>query len=76
MNEAHLRTAELHRALRPGAPLVAGDNLASPEIEVGHVDDTCNPIDPATLPARLEAAGFHDVEVSSNPFAWSLTARA
>jgi ubiquinone/menaquinone biosynthesis C-methylase UbiE len=68
--------AEVHRVLQPGAPLVAGDSLASAELEEHHVGDTYNPIDPATLSARLEAAGFHDVEVSTNPFAWSLRARA
>ena len=68
--------AEVHRVLRPGSPLVAGDNLGSPEMEAGHVGDTYNPIDPATLPARLEAAGFRDVEVSTNPYAWSLWAIA
>lgn len=38
--------AEVARVLRPGAPLVAGDNLASEEMEAGHVDDTYNPVDP------------------------------
>jgi ubiquinone/menaquinone biosynthesis C-methylase UbiE len=68
--------AEVHRVLRPGAPLIAGDSLASEELEAHHEDDTYNPIDPSSLPARLEAAGFRDVEVSTNPFAWSLRARA
>ena len=68
--------AEVHRVLRPGAALVAGDSLASEELEAHHEDDTYNPIDPATLVTRLEAAGFQDVEVRTNPFAWSLRARA
>jgi hypothetical protein len=68
--------AEVHRVLRPGAPLVAGDSLASEELEAHHEDDTYNPIDPSTLVERLEAAGFHDVSVATNPFAWSLRARA
>lgn len=67
--------AEVARVLRPGAPLVAGDNLASEEMEAGHVDDTYNPVDPATLAARLETAGFTDVDVSTNPYAWSVRAR-
>jgi ubiquinone/menaquinone biosynthesis C-methylase UbiE len=68
--------AEVHRVLEPGAPLIAGDSLASEELEAHHEDDTYNPIDPSTLVGRLEAAGFRDVEVSTNPFAWSVRARA
>lgn len=67
--------AEVARVLRPGAALVAGDSLASAELEAHHVDDTYNPVDPATLPARLEAAGFDEVEVKTNPFGWSAVAR-
>lgn len=68
--------AEVHRVLRPGAALVAGDSLASAELEAHHEGDTYNPIDPAGLPARLEAAGFTAVEVRTNPFAWTAVARA
>ena len=66
--------AEVARVLRPGAPLVAGDSLKSEELEAHHEGDTYNPVDPATLPDRLAAAGFVDVEVSTNPFAWSVRA--
>ena len=66
--------AEVRRVLRPGAALVASDNLASAELEAGHEGDTYNPIDPATLPARLEAAGFDDVTVTTNPYAWQVIA--
>jgi len=68
--------AEVHRVLRPGAPFIAGDSLASDELKAHHEGDTYNPIDPDGLAARLEAAGFRDVEVSTNPFAWSARARA
>lgn len=68
--------AEVHRVLRPGAALVASDNLANDELEANHQDDTYNPVDPATLAARLEAAGFRDVKVTTNPFAWQAVARA
>jgi len=67
--------AEVARVLRPGAVLIAGDSLASEELESHHEDDTYNPIDPAGLADRLSAAGFADVEVSENPFAWSAAAR-
>jgi SAM-dependent methyltransferase len=67
--------AEVARVLRPGAALVAGDNLAGPDLEAAHVGDTYNPVDPATLEDRLLGAGFADVEIRTNPFAWSVTAR-
>ena len=67
--------AEVARVLRPGAVLVAGDNLGNDEMEAGHVGDTYNPVDPAGLADRLSAAGFVDVEVTTNPFAWAAAAR-
>jgi ubiquinone/menaquinone biosynthesis C-methylase UbiE len=67
--------AEVARVLRPGAALVASDSLASEELAGHHDDDTYNPVDPATLPARLAAAGFIDVEVRTNPRGWAAVAR-
>jgi SAM-dependent methyltransferase len=66
--------AEVGRVLRPGAAFVLSDNLANTELEAAHVGDTYNPVDPDTLPARLEAAGFRDVTVTTNPYAWRATA--
>ena len=63
--------AEVARVLRPGGVLVAGDSLASEELEAHHEGDTYNPVDPATLPDRLRAAGFLDVEVRTNEFGWA-----
>jgi SAM-dependent methyltransferase len=63
--------AEVARVLRPGGRFVAGDSVASPEIEAGHEGDTYNPIDPALLQDRLEAVGFVAVEVKTNPFGWT-----
>lgn len=40
-----------------------------------HVDDVYCPVDPATLPARLAAAGVVDIEVRDNGFAWAGHAR-
>jgi len=68
--------AEVCRVLRPGATFVASDNLANDELEAHHEGDTYNPIDPATLPGRLETAGFVDVTVTTNPFAWQVAAHA
>ncbi len=68
--------AEVARVLRPGAPLVASDSLGSDELKAHHEDDTYNPVDPATLPDRLAAAGFADVSVRTNEFGWGVIARA
>jgi SAM-dependent methyltransferase len=67
--------AEVGRVLRPGGVFVAGDSLASAELEGHHEGDTYNPIDPEGLSARLEAAGFDDVAVKTNPFGWAASAR-
>src|SRR5205085_9734888 len=61
--------AEVARVLKPGAAIVASDNLGSDELAANHDGDTYNPIDPATLPARLEAAGLRHITVNTNPFA-------
>jgi SAM-dependent methyltransferase len=67
--------AEVARVLRPGGVFVAGDSLASPELEAHHEGDTYNPVDPQGLAARLEVAGFAEVEVKTNPFGWVAVAR-
>ncbi len=68
--------AEIARVLRPDAPLVASDSLASEELEAHHDGDTYNPVDPSTLPHRLAAAGFTDVDVRTNDYGWAVIARA
>jgi SAM-dependent methyltransferase len=67
--------AEVHRVLQPGGLLAGQDSLASDELEALHVDDTYVPIDPAALPARLEAAGFVDIDVETNEYAVRFRAR-
>jgi ubiquinone/menaquinone biosynthesis C-methylase UbiE len=67
--------AEVARVLRPGAALVASDSLGSEELKAHHEDDTYNPVDPDTLPDRLAAAGFADVNVRVNDFGWGIIAR-
>jgi ubiquinone/menaquinone biosynthesis C-methylase UbiE len=67
--------AEVARVLRPGGALVASDSLASDELEAHHEGDTYNPVDPSTLPSRLEGAGFEGIEVRTNEFGWSAIAR-
>lgn len=66
--------AEAARVLRPGAPLVAVDSLANDDIRAFHEGDTYQPIDPETLPKRLEAAGFTGVEVRTNERGWTALA--
>ncbi len=65
---------EIARVLRPGAALVASDSLASDELAAHHTDDTYNPVDPASLPDRLAAAGFERIDVRTNPFGWAVVA--
>ncbi len=67
--------AEVARVLRTGATLVASDSLPSDELAAHHDGDTYNPIDPGSLPSRLQAAGFAEVEVRTNEFGWAATAR-
>jgi SAM-dependent methyltransferase len=67
--------AEAARVLRIGAPIVAVDSLESDDIRSFHEGDTYVPIDPATLPARLHAAGFTDIDVRVNEYGWAALAR-
>ncbi|MGH8869091.1 MAG: class I SAM-dependent methyltransferase [Actinomycetes bacterium] len=57
--------SEAFRVLRPGGVLVGSDGLVTPRFRVIHLFDTCVPVDPATLPDRLTAAGFTDVAVNA-----------
>ncbi|MDG5807291.1 hypothetical protein P9869_32420 [Streptomyces ossamyceticus] len=68
--------AEAFRVLRPGgtfAGRTAGPGL---RFRLLHIRDTLNVVDPATLPARLEAAGFTDVAVAVHEGGDSLRFRA
>lgn len=67
--------SQMARVLRPGGVVVAGDSLASAELEAHHEGDTYNPIDPAGLPDRLVAAGLTGVAVETNDFGWVARAR-
>jgi SAM-dependent methyltransferase len=67
--------AEVVRVLRPGSPMVASDSSPSERLAAHHVGDTYNPIDPATLPERLRAAGFKEAEVRTSETGWTFLAR-
>lgn len=61
--------AEVSRVLRPGGVFVGEDGLDNPDLRERHRDDTYVPIDPDGLPERLAAAGFTDIEVTTNDLA-------
>jgi ubiquinone/menaquinone biosynthesis C-methylase UbiE len=62
---------EVARVLQAGATFVANDSVASDDLAAFHEDDIYNPVDPATVATRLEAAGFEDVDVRANEFGWA-----
>lgn len=49
---------------RPGGLFRGADSLSSPLFRLLHIGDTMVVLDPATLPKRLDAAGFTDVRTS------------
>jgi ubiquinone/menaquinone biosynthesis C-methylase UbiE len=59
--------AELSRVLRSGGVLVGGDSIASSDLREFHAGDIYSPIDPETLPPRLESAGFVEITVEVSP---------
>lgn len=54
---------EVRRVLRPGGVFIGVDSIQSPEWWELHRGDTCVPVDPAGLRARLLRVGFSDAEV-------------
>ena len=57
--------AETFRVLQRGATFAGSDGLGTIAFRLIHLFDTLVPIDPATLGARLKAAGFIDVDVDT-----------
>jgi len=57
--------AEARRVLGPGGVLAGSDSLVTTPFRLVHLGDVMVPVDPATLPGRLRAAGFDDVAVST-----------
>jgi len=67
--------AEAGRVLRPGAVFAATDSLDDPGLRDFHKDDTFVPVDPDTLTDRLQRAGFVDIGIDRNTYAWKVVAR-
>ena len=67
--------AELSRVLRPGGVFVGTDSRDTEVIRLGHADDTFVPVDPATLPDRLQAAGSTGVDIDMTEFHVRFVAR-
>jgi SAM-dependent methyltransferase len=55
---------EALRVLRPGGVLVGADSLHSSQLHHFHVDDTYNPIEPATLLTTLQVLGYEAITVT------------
>jgi SAM-dependent methyltransferase len=56
--------AEALRVLRPGGVFLCSDSLASVDLHHFHVDDTYNPIEPASVISRLQTVGFRTMTVT------------
>lgn len=54
---------EIRRVLCPGGELAGSDSLPGALMRLIHLGDTFVPVDPATLPDRLAAAGFEEIQV-------------
>jgi ubiquinone/menaquinone biosynthesis C-methylase UbiE len=67
---------EVCRVLKPGGAFVCIDsvNFGSLQMRLIHLADRITPVDPATLTGRLEAAGFSEVRVDTNPYAFHVRA--
>lgn len=62
--------AEVARVLQPGGTFVACDSVAREDLAEFHHDDIYNPIDPATLEARLKAADFRAITIQQDELRW------
>lgn len=67
--------AQARRVLRDGGVFAATDSLPSEGLREFHHDDIYVPILAEELPSRLTAAGFRDVHIATNDYAWRVQAR-
>lgn len=68
---------EVRRVLKPGGTFVCIDSVDfhSLRMRLIHLADKIAPIDPASLKGRLGAAGFDEIVVDTNPYAFHIRAR-
>jgi ubiquinone/menaquinone biosynthesis C-methylase UbiE len=55
--------AETFRVLKPGGVFIASDSLPGNDLHHFHVDDTYNPIEPASALIRLQTIGFSSITI-------------
>jgi len=67
--------AQVWRVLEPGGVFVCSDSRQSWQMRMIHIGDTLVPIDPDTVSARLELAGFEVLEIEKNSRAFRFQAR-
>jgi ubiquinone/menaquinone biosynthesis C-methylase UbiE len=65
---------EVRRVLAPGGVFAGTDSLMSFGMRLIHIFDTLTPVDPKTFGSRLEAAGFENVSIETNPYAFKFRA--
>lgn len=68
---------EAWRVLKPGGTFVGVDSLRMDRLWMRtiHIGDTLVPVDPSTLPERLQSVGFANVAVQTNPYAFRFHAQ-
>lgn len=66
---------QVARVLRPGGIFAGTDSLDSKWFRALHIFDTLVVVPPATFGGRLRAAGFTDVTIETNPYAFRFQAR-
>jgi ubiquinone/menaquinone biosynthesis C-methylase UbiE len=66
---------EVFRVLKPGGFFVGSDSLQSWFMRIIHIGDTLVPVNPDTIGARLQRAGFEVLEVQKNSQAFRFRAR-
>ena len=67
--------AQVWRVLEPGGVFVGSDSRQSWRMRMIHIGDTLVTVDPDTVAARLEAAGFEVLGIEKNSRAFRFHAR-